>query len=168
MNISPFPIYNTVLGNIRRVLIEKKNKKDSNVISNYLFEFYGSDGITKLIINSPHHHFIIDDKLESAFKSNEYLAFKIQVVENVGETDGSEFIKWINSFNIINPYQYNIYSENARDISIYPIDENGNNLQRFMLSGCTIKRAMFYRLNRANKNFIQISIDLCARQGLIS
>ena len=92
---------------------------------------------------------------------------KINVLNNYGETDGSEFIEWVQKFFSVlnNRYEFNIYNKHSKDIVIKVLNNNFLHAKKFILSGCTVKSAMFYE---KGKNNYQISIEMSVKSGFIA
>jgi hypothetical protein len=98
----------------------------------------------------------------------EYCSFTIDVLDNVGNTDGSEFINWINSFynKKNNYYNFNIYDDKSKDINIYSLNKKMKKISKFRLISCVIKEPKFYQYNKANSKYPQLTLTICTKNPI--
>ena len=91
----------------------------------------------------------------------QYHIIKLDIVDNIGESDGSELIQWISSFYIAdrNSYAYNINNEKAKDFCIISTGENFIPINKFAITGCVVKSAIFHK-NFGEDLMPQISLEI--------
>lgn len=157
------PIYNSVFFR-RKLLFEKYFKYNEDEIwdNHFILEFKPfSESPSNFLIQSPSSKFPVD----LIHWNTEYCSFPVNLIDNIGKTDGSDFINWIYSFyNKENKYyKFNIYDENAANINIYVITKNMNKVAKFQLMSCVLKEPIFYSFNKINYNYPQLSINLCTK-----
>lgn len=160
------PINKVIFGPRKRILIEKIKKNDINDYlkhkTNYTLSFFGEQGTTKLNVFST-----LSIPIKDSSDFSEYMSLHVDVIDNTGDTDGSEFIKWIETFINFASYNYNfnIYNSGARDLNLEYVDKN----IKFILCGCTVKNAMFFdRKKTDNKELPQFSLELAVKSGFVA
>lgn len=163
MNKARFlPVYNVVFFR-KKLLLEKFFKKNEDLIwdNHFILEFkpFGKKS-SNFLIKSAGSGFPV----ELVHWNKEYCAFKINIIENIGDTDGGDFINWIKNFynEKNNYYKFNIYDENSADINIYAITKTMKKLVKYQLMSCVIKEPFFYVLNK-NDSSPQLSVTICTK-----
>lgn len=143
MNISLYPINKRVFGRGREVLIEKyKVPHISPEI--YVLEFSGKYGIDKFIVKSKASLFLVPMIHLDA-------NFSFQILYNIGDTTGIDFIEWV-EHSIINKEKF-LNQSNAtvyKNISIFSVTKNGLLDKKYCLTDCQINSAVFFEYKKDN------------------
>ena len=153
----------------KRILLEKRSDKDLDLMweGYYVLDFnpYSNKNKTELLVSSANNSFPID----LVNWNKDYCSFDIKILDNIGESDGSDFIEWINCFydKKNSYYRFNIYDLDAKDIDLYVINKDLEKLIKFNLSTTVIKNPIFFNSKRNNYYDPQFALTLCTKQSVI-
>ena len=137
MNITFKSIYKLVFRR-RHLLIEKLKSDYYKIWKNHIILEFGSS--TFLATTD---YFSLSNIYAN---KGEYFSVKLIIKENIGLSDGKEFLDWIDSFydKKNNYYRFNIYDKSSKDINFYSISKSMKKLKKFQAISCVVKNPLFF------------------------
>lgn len=153
MNVSFNPIYKLIFRR-RNLLIEKLKSDYYKTWKNHIILEFGSS--TFLATTD----FFQTNALSSIYANKgEYFSVKLIIKENIGLSDGKEFLDWIDSFydKKNNYYRFNIYDNYSKDINFYSISKSMKKIKKFQAISCVIKNPLFFE---GKNNILQFGITI--------
>jgi hypothetical protein len=153
----------------RKFLSEKLDKNADSMWEGFFildFKPYSKKNKTELLVSSINNSFPID---LLNWGDKEYCSFEIKIIDNVGETNGKEFIEWIESFYDYKNkyYRFNIYDLDAKDLDLYVINKKMEKLVKFNLTSTVIKSPIFFESKKSDYYNPQIILTLCTKQSVV-
>ncbi len=153
MDISFKPIYKHIFSK-RNLLVEKLKSDYYKIWKNHIILEFGS---SKFLATTDYFQ---TNTLSSIYANKgEYFSVKLIIKENIGPSDGKEFLDWIDSFydKKNNYYRFNIYDNSSKDINFYSISKSMKKIKKFQAISCVIKNPFFFK---GKNNIIQFGITI--------